>query len=70
MTTLCGVYRQGRIELIDPPVDLREGPVRVLVLEEGTKEPRHFLTFGKYRSGALSSLESFTEAEWRREEFP
>jgi hypothetical protein len=34
------------IELIDPPDDLREGPVRVVILEEDTKEAPRLLTFG------------------------
>jgi hypothetical protein len=70
MTTISGIYRQGKIELIEPPVGLREGPVRVFLIEEEIKNKLCLLTFGKYQSGELSTPESFAEAECRGKEFP
>lgn len=63
---LSGIYKQGKIEILQPPDSLREGPVRVVVIEEGKAEPTpRYLTYGKYRSGRMSSLEDFAEADWR-----
>lgn len=66
--TVAGIYKQGKVELLETPTGLREGPVRVVLIEEGEVKPapRH-LTFGKYRSGRLSSLEDFEDAQWQGE---
>jgi len=64
-----GVYNQGKIELLETPAGLPEGPVRVIVFaEEPRKAPPTYLTFGKYRTGKMSSLEDFQNAEWHGEE--
>jgi hypothetical protein len=62
-----GVYKQGKLELLQTPVGLREGPVRVVLIEEGGAEPRHPLPYGKYTTGRLSTLDDFRNAEWRGE---
>jgi hypothetical protein len=72
MTALVtGIYKEGKIELLETPPGLREGHVRVLVLEapEGKTEPR-FLQRGKYGSDPrrMSTLEDFKAAEWSGEE--
>ncbi len=69
MTTMvAGVYRQGKLELLEEPLGLREGAVRVLLVQETdnaqTTQP---LVFGKYAAGQMSSLEDFSESEWRGE---
>ncbi|HVC95833.1 MAG TPA: hypothetical protein VND64_19235 [Pirellulales bacterium] len=70
MTTVVeGFYRDGNIELSEPPRGLQEGPVRViLIAEDQPKPPPLYLTFGKYPTGRMSTIEDFKEAEWRREE--
>lgn len=64
--TIEGVYRNGKIELAKIPKDLREGPVRITLVEtlpRGT-EPK-FLQYGKYQTGRLSTEMDFRDAEWR-----
>jgi len=65
MTSVAeGFYKQGKIELLQPPPGLPEGHVRVIVIaEEPTKPPPCLLTFGKY-PGDTSTLEDFKEAQW------
>lgn len=66
---VAAVYKQGKIELLETPSGLRDGPVRVVLIEEDVpKPPPHPLIFGKYQSGGPSTLEDFREAEWRGEE--
>ncbi len=67
MTTIVeGFYRDGNIELSEPPRHLREGPVRViLIAEEQPKPPPSYLTFGKYATGRMSTPEDFEDGEWR-----
>jgi len=71
MTTLVtGIYKEGRIELLEPPPGLREGPVRVLVVEEPEEKPEpRYLQRGKYGAdpGRMSTLEDFEAAEWSGE---
>ncbi len=65
---VAGIYKQGKVELLETPPGLREGRVRVVLIEEETpsNSPR-YLTFGKYQSGPMSSLDDFKDAEWRGE---
>jgi hypothetical protein len=66
---LEGFYKQGTIELQEPPAGLPEGPVRViLIAEKQPKPPPCYLTFGKYQSGKMSTLEDLQDAEWHGEE--
>lgn len=65
---VSGIYKDGKIELDEVPKELRAGPVRVVLIEEGEKRPaQSHLVFGKYRSGILSTPESFQDAEWHGE---
>jgi hypothetical protein len=63
-----GLYKNGQIELLQAPLNLPDGRVRViLIAEESPKIPTCLLTFGKYRTGQLSTLDDFKDAEWRGE---
>ncbi|HUY34383.1 MAG TPA: hypothetical protein VMV69_16675 [Pirellulales bacterium] len=70
MTTIVeGFYRDGHIELSEPPRGLQEGPVRViLIAEEQPKSPPSLLPFGKYATGGMSTIEDFKDAEWHEEQ--
>ncbi len=68
MTTIVeGFYRDGNIELSEAPRELQEGRDRAIA-EEHPKPPPTCLTFGKYRTGRMSTLEDFKQAEWHGEE--
>ena len=63
-----GIYKQGKLELLEEPVGLREGRVRVVLIDEEPPKPvAHYLTFGKYRAGRLSTLEDFQGTQWKGE---
>ena len=63
-----GHLRQGKIELLETPSGLREGPVRVVLIEaDPSPSPARYLTFGKYKGGCQSTLEDFKDAEWHGE---
>src|SRR5438105_11813825 len=68
MTTIVeGVYKQGKIELLQIPHDLPEGRVQVIVIsQEQQKPPLRLITFGMY-PGDTSTLEDFKDAEWHGE---
>jgi hypothetical protein len=63
-----GIYKQGKLQLHQTPKGLREGRVRVVLIEEDIPmaEPR-YLVHGKYSSGRMSTLEDFKAAEWHGE---
>ena len=70
MTALVtGIYKEGKIELLETPTGLREGRVRILLIEEPERkaEPR-YLQPGKYGGQDHSTLEDFKDAEWHGEE--
>lgn len=68
-TLLEGMYKEGKIELLEPPVGLREGRVRLLLIEEPEQKPEpRYLVFGKYKGDRETTLEDFKEAEWHGEE--
>jgi predicted DNA-binding antitoxin AbrB/MazE fold protein len=59
-----GVYENGRIQLREPPANLPEGRVRVIVIaNETSKLSPRAMTFGMY-PGDTSKLEDLEEAEW------
>ena len=60
---VAGIYKKGKLELLEEPKGLREGRVRVMLTEEagGKPEPR-YLEFGKYKGSKETTLEDFMEA--------
>lgn len=70
MTTIvAGIYKAGKLELLETPQGLREGRVRVeLTQEEEPKPQPRYLQRGKYRGGPDLVLEGLKEAEWHGEE--
>ena len=60
-----GIYKQGRIELLQVLSGVPEGRVRVMVMPESdrAKPPPRMMTFGMY-PGDTSTLEDFKDAEW------
>jgi len=67
-TILDGFYKQGHIELLQPPQELPEGRVRVILIsQESPKPPPCYLPYGKY-PGDNTTLENFKDAEWHGEE--
>jgi hypothetical protein len=70
-TTVAGIYKHGRVELLTTPAGVREGPVLVTLQEMTAKKPEPcLLTFGKYQEGRESTVEDFRIAEWRGEDAP
>jgi hypothetical protein len=61
-----GIYKQGKVELLETPQGVREGRVRVMLLEdeEPMPEPR-YLVRGKYPGD--TPPEAFEEAEFHGE---
>jgi hypothetical protein len=68
MTVVAGYYKQGRIELLEIPEGVREGPVRVMLIEEAAKPAPRYLVRGKYKGSKDTTLEDFKDAEWHGEE--
>jgi hypothetical protein len=63
-----GIYREGKIELLETPAGLREGRVRLILMEEpDTKPEPQYLIFGKYSGGPDVTLEDLEGAEWHGE---
>lgn len=70
MTTMVtGIYKDGKIELLETPAGLPEGRVRVLLMpEEQPKPAPRYLVRGKYKGEKDTTLEDFKDAEWHGEE--
>ncbi len=63
-----GIYKQGKLELLETPKGLREGRVRVVLIEEETPKPEpRYLEYGKYKGEKDITLEDFKDAEWHGE---
>ena len=62
---VSGIFSRGKLELLQTPVGIRDGKVRVIVMEESqdADEAGH-IHFGKYGSGTLSTEDDFASAEW------
>ena len=63
-----GIYKQGKVELLETPTGLREGRVRVMLVEvpEPKPDPQP-LVFGKYSGDPDLTLEDLRDAEWQGE---
>jgi hypothetical protein len=59
-----GLYKDGKIDLLAPPAGFQEGHVRVILIAAGAPgSPLRYLTFGKYKSGRMSTPEDFKDAQ-------
>lgn len=68
-TTVAGIYKEGKIELLETPAGVREGRVLVTLQEDDRPQPApRYLQYGKYTQGRLSTEEDFKIAEWRGED--
>ena len=66
--TVAGLFKSGKLELLENPKGLREGRVKVTIEEELEAKPEpQYLQFGKYKGGRMSTLEDFKDAEWHGE---
>jgi hypothetical protein len=69
-TSVTGIYKDGKVELLETPEGLREGRVRVILIEEAEPNPKpepQYLQFGKYKGERETTLEDFKDAEWHGE---
>ncbi len=64
-TTIAGIYKDGKVELLETPPGIREGRVQVTLSEDSTAAATpHLLQYGKYAQGRLSTEADFLSAEW------
>jgi hypothetical protein len=64
-----GIYKQGKVELLETPHGVREGRVRVMLIEDDEPKPEpRYLEFGKYKGDKETAWEDFKEAEFHGEE--
>jgi hypothetical protein len=70
-TTVAGIYKKGKIELLETPPGVREGRVLVTLQEDDRpKAAPRYLQRGKYTQGRMSTEDDFKIAEWRGEDEP
>ena len=63
---VSGIFSRGKLELLQTPVGIRDGKVRVIVMEErGDADATKQIQFGKYAFGTVSTEEDFAISEWR-----
>ena len=66
-TTVAGIYKEGKIELLAAPTGVREGPVLVTLQELTRARPEPcLLPYGQYQGGRESTEEDFEIAEPER----
>ena len=70
LTTVEGIYRDGKIELTETPPGVSEGRVLVTFLENGAAAPRRgqMMRFGQFAGPYQSTEEDFKIAEWHGED--
>jgi hypothetical protein len=63
---VSAMYKQGKLELLETPIGVREGKVQVIVIGPSESEAASIpLEYGKYREGTPSTEADFTLAEFR-----
>lgn len=69
LTTVEGLFKQGRIELVEIPVGIEEARVLVTFLPARAATPRpRRMVYGQFAGERMSTEEDFRIAEWRGEE--
>lgn len=68
ITTVEGVYKQGKIELFETPAGVQESRVLVTFLPKAMTpaSPRRMI-YGQFTGNQMSTEEDFRLAEWRGE---
>ena len=65
ITTVEGIYRHGKIELFNPPIDISESRVLITFLPQTTSHTNNCpLTYGQFAGEKMSTEEDFSLAEW------
>ncbi len=68
ITTVEGVYKQGKIELLEMPRGLQEARVLVTFLTPtANAPPRRRMVYGQFAGARMSTEDDFRIAEWRGE---
>jgi hypothetical protein len=68
LTTVEGIYKDGKVELLEQPVGVQEARIIVTFLAGKNGEmPVQMLQFGKYAGLMMSSEDDFKAAEWHGE---
>jgi hypothetical protein len=69
LTTIEGMYQDGKITLDEMPKGVKEGKVLVTFLNDGRQRPPHKqMVFGQFAGSVLPTEEDFKIAEWHGEE--
>ena len=68
ITTVEGVYKQGKIELFEMPHGVQEARVLVTFLTQTLNAPpRRRMIYGQFAGGPMSTEDDFRIAEWHGE---
>jgi hypothetical protein len=68
ITTVEGVYKQGKIELLELPVGVQEARVLVTFLTQAINaSPRRRMVYGQFAGARMATEDDFKIAEWRGE---
>ncbi len=66
ITTVEGVYKKGKIELLELPAGLQEARVLVTFLPKAATAPPHrHMVYGQFTGENMSTEDDFHIAEWR-----
>jgi len=68
MITVKGVYKEGKVKLLEVPEGVQEASVLVTFLSEAKKKtPHRYIVFGQFSGPGMSTEEDFRMAEWHGE---
>jgi hypothetical protein len=69
ITTVEGIYKQGKVELLEIPPGVQESHVLVTFLPQSTgSASRRRMIYGQFAGKQMSTEEDFRLAEWRGED--
>jgi hypothetical protein len=66
LKTVQGIYRNGKVELLETPQGISESKVSVTFLPpESVNAPSHLMSFGMFAGGQQSTETDFKDAEFK-----
>lgn len=67
LLTVEGIYKDGRVDVAEKPVGVKQAKVLVTFLTTETTAAHRFISYGQFTGKRMSSEEDFHIAEWHGE---
>lgn len=65
LLTIEGIYKDGKIEVVEKPAGVKQAKVIITFLSPDTTAKHHRMVYGQFAGKRVSTDKDFLMAEWR-----